>query len=81
MAKRSGAEVLAEMLQGYGVTHVFMVPPFRPPPDAEHARAALDAIEAAGRPAVIDVVSDIDAFAPLAVVAGGVGRLTRRATG
>ena len=26
MAKRSGAEVLAEMLQGYGVTHVFMVP-------------------------------------------------------
>ena len=26
MVKRSGAEVLAEMLQGYGVTHVFMVP-------------------------------------------------------
>ena len=26
MTKRSGAEVLAEMLQGYGVTHVFMVP-------------------------------------------------------
>ena len=26
MRKRSGAEVLAEMLQGYGVTHVFMVP-------------------------------------------------------
>src|SRR3954462_10660741 len=25
-AKRSGAEVLADMLQGYGVTHVFMVP-------------------------------------------------------
>src|SRR6266446_5132163 len=24
--KRSGAEVLAEMLAGYGVTHVFMVP-------------------------------------------------------
>ena len=26
MVKRSGGEVLAEMLQGYGVTHVFMVP-------------------------------------------------------
>ena len=26
MTKRSGAEVLAEMLQGYGITHVFMVP-------------------------------------------------------
>ena len=26
MAMRTGAEVLAEMLQGYGVTHVFMVP-------------------------------------------------------
>src|SRR6185369_14525856 len=26
MAKVSGAQVLAEMLQGYGVTHVFMVP-------------------------------------------------------
>ena len=26
MVKRTGAEVLAEMLQGYGVTHVFMVP-------------------------------------------------------
>ena len=26
MRKRSGAEVLAEMLQAYGVTHVFMVP-------------------------------------------------------
>ena len=26
MTKRSGAEVVAEMLQGYGVTHVFMVP-------------------------------------------------------
>ena len=26
MRKRSGAEVLAEMLKGYGVTHVFMVP-------------------------------------------------------
>ena len=26
MVKRSGAEVLAEMLGGYGVTHVFMVP-------------------------------------------------------
>ena len=26
MTKRSGGEVLAEMLQGYGVTHVFMVP-------------------------------------------------------
>ena len=26
MRKRSGGEVLAEMLQGYGVTHVFMVP-------------------------------------------------------
>lgn len=25
-AKRTGAEVLAEMLEGYGVTHVFMVP-------------------------------------------------------
>src|SRR6202171_5734176 len=25
-AKRSGAEVLADMLAGYGVTHVFMVP-------------------------------------------------------
>ena len=24
--KRTGAEVLAEMLAGYGVTHVFMVP-------------------------------------------------------
>ena len=24
--KRSGAEVLADMLAGYGVTHVFMVP-------------------------------------------------------
>ena len=26
MAKMSGAQVLAEMLAGYGVTHVFMVP-------------------------------------------------------
>jgi acetolactate synthase-1/2/3 large subunit len=26
MAKMSGAQVLADMLQGYGVTHVFMVP-------------------------------------------------------
>ena len=26
MTDRSGGEVLAEMLQGYGVTHVFMVP-------------------------------------------------------
>ena len=26
MVKRTGADVLAEMLQGYGVTHVFMVP-------------------------------------------------------
>ncbi len=26
MAKRTGAEVLAEMLEGYGVSHVFMVP-------------------------------------------------------
>ena len=25
-AKRTGAEVLADMLAGYGVTHVFMVP-------------------------------------------------------
>ncbi len=25
-AKRTGAEVLAEMLEGYGVTHIFMVP-------------------------------------------------------
>ena len=24
--KRTGAEVLADMLAGYGVTHVFMVP-------------------------------------------------------
>ena len=31
---------------------------------------ALDAAFAAGRPAVIDVVSDIEAFAPLAVIAG-----------
>ena len=34
-------------------------------------RGALETAFAAGRPAVIDVVSDIDAFAPLAVVAGG----------
>src|SRR5258708_37358532 len=26
MAKITGAQVLAEMLQGYGVSHVFMVP-------------------------------------------------------
>src|SRR3977135_2393770 len=26
MAKMTGAQVLAEMLQGYGVSHVFMVP-------------------------------------------------------
>ena len=31
---------------------------------------ALETAFAAGRPAVIDVVSDIEAFAPLAVVAG-----------
>ena len=31
---------------------------------------ALDAAFAAGRPAVIDVVSDIEAFAPLAVIGG-----------
>jgi len=47
MTRTSGARVLAEMLDAYGVTHVFMVP-------------------AARRPAVIDVVTDIDAAAPLA---------------
>jgi acetolactate synthase-1/2/3 large subunit len=26
MAKMTGAQVLADMLAGYGVTHVFMVP-------------------------------------------------------
>ena len=31
---------------------------------------ALDIAFAAGRPAVIDVVSDIEAFAPLATIAG-----------
>ena len=38
MAKRSGAEVLAEMLQGYGVTHVFMVPSVLRPTLAEMER-------------------------------------------
>jgi len=38
MKKRSGAEVLAEMLQGYGVTHVFMVPSVLRPTLAEMER-------------------------------------------
>ena len=127
MTRTSGAQVLAEMLDAYGVTHVFMVPAVRrgiaaitvvnnnhsgnqsrrgftlaydgePTPQSEalwvhnevdfaalangigalgirvtrpqEIRPALERVHAARRPAVIDVVTDIDAAAPLAWDAG-----------
>jgi thiamine pyrophosphate-dependent acetolactate synthase large subunit-like protein len=60
--KITGAEYLARALDAYGVTAAFFVPTI-----LSKTRYALEAALAGGRPAVIDVVTEMEALAPAGV--------------
>jgi len=63
----TGSQYISRMLQGYGIKDVFVMPYILTPVlrDPKDFPGALDQALTCGRPALMDVKTDIESIAPL----------------
>ena len=63
MPRMTGNRYFAEAVHAAGATHVFFVPTIMLPAMAEMIRPALEKALASNSPAVVEIISDVEAMA------------------